>query len=788
MRKLIFIFFIYQTLTVLSQPTNNPYKEKYSNSSFHWTDDLPWEKVYNINSYAGTTLELKLINAQNDIVSKGGGVLYFPKGDYFFNENITLRNGVIWRGEPSLNSDAKSDAFAPLTRFIFPKFEPITTGNSVSDKSKAFKRIRSEYTNFAAKTTIPNDTVRNIGIIDIDINRANIILHPSYVNYLPKGSGSTNYIPCYLENVIVMGVRNNNVAFPLPGSRPNYQNKWQEWPWRYMANIDALVQKNLVISNNRFNDLMNNSIHPITDESFDQPGYKVLDSDTNDTITYTDGAKARFSYTNHYGLIVNRFYNFYEISNGIFSTGDLILCNDNAAELESAKYPSIFNKGVEILDNYMYNTQQVAFFVAGQGMVIKNNVIKDNNSKSQWVSRSGLYRIKYDAFLENRAIDFSGFDVLIENNEIEVYRTKFETSSYYSNDGEGIMLQECCGGSRANDIKILKNTLIGSNAYIGLYKTRDITNVSIKDNVLSEQDIYLNANTNSTDYSCYNVTVTGNKGVRNITLTGSKSGSDCAISNNTGSGKIEASCYVNQSFNSGFTLPVCTTIKSLSNEPDSICTNSNESKICLPPFYQGGDSLCFTIPSGCTLNVEKAQWKCLNEGYPMVEFSQSADTVFINSATSFSTNAVIKSGNVDSIMLICNGKLFKPRRINTPDDNIDVTKRGIYNLIYKLWGCNGSTAYSKQLIVINKPSTSALYQQNNDNSKTITTYPNPTYNFVRVNINEVFSYRVFNTGSQLIKQGFSKQGEIDLSNFNAGIYIIEIRIGDMVSNLRIVKL
>ncbi|MFZ4708083.1 MAG: hypothetical protein ACOYMF_18920, partial [Bacteroidales bacterium] len=641
----LFIVLLLLPSLLFAQPTDNPYTTKYGASNTHWTNAINWNKVYNINSYAGANWDAKLVNAQADVVAKGGGIIYFPAGTYNFNNDIELMSKVVLRGETPTFTNAVENTFAPPTRFVFPQYIPTFTGTG-TDRSTSFRRIRSQFTDYGARTTIPKDTVQNTGLVYIDINRAGIILHPSYVNYPPSPSGSINFIPCEMRNVIVFGVRSNNVTFPEP-SFPNPKqpewNQWQRWPMRYIANVDALAQENLVICNNRFNDNANNTTYPIPDESYDQPGYVILDDVTNTFVTLTDGAKARYEYNNHYGLVVNRFYNFYTIEGGNYASGDLVIASDYAAEQGTARYPSLFNKGVQIENNYMYNTQQVAFFVAGQGMVIKNNVLRGNPNKAQWVSRSGWYKIKYDAYLENRGIDFSGSDIIIENNDVEVYSTRFEASNYYSNDGEGIMVQECCGGSKPLNLKINNNKLTGKNAYIGLYKTQDIAQVEIKGNQMTNQSIYVNANTNGVMYTCNDVHILNNTGLKGITLRGDGFGANCSVKNNIGTGTIDANCYVEVLNNTGFTPKACTPLADYSAEPDSICY---QTLFCLP-------------------NNNKLQAQCLaSNGFPIVKFT-NPDTIALGNESTVRLNLLKVSGLVDSVVVYNNNNV-QSRHLTIP--------------------------------------------------------------------------------------------------------------------------
>ena len=96
------------------------------------------------------------------------------------------------------------------------------------------------------------------------------------------------------------------------------------------------------------------------------------------------------------------------------------------------------------------------------------------------------------------------------------------------------------------------------NAYIGLYKVRDIRNVSIINNQLTS-NIFVMADTNSTPYSMENVQVKKNNIIGKITMKASLGGRGNLIENNIGKGKsvIEYSCGITVKNNSGFQVRNC---------------------------------------------------------------------------------------------------------------------------------------------------------------------------------------------------------------------------------------
>ena len=192
---------------------------------------------------------------------------------------------------------------------------------------------------------------------------------------------------------------------------------------------------------------------------------------------------------------------------------------------------------------------------AGDGLIIKENQIKDQENKQYWIDPTGKKETTGAVTLENRGIDWSGWNVLIEGNNYEVYRHRIGNTKYLSVDGEGILSQECCGGTKVNGVVIKKNR---GNAYIGLYKVRDIRNVSIVDNKITS-NIFVMADTNSKPYSMENVRVKNNNVAGKITMKASLGGRGNLIENNIGQGKsfIEYSCGITVKNNSGFDVRNC---------------------------------------------------------------------------------------------------------------------------------------------------------------------------------------------------------------------------------------
>ncbi|NJK38656.1 MAG: hypothetical protein HC835_17515 [Oscillatoriales cyanobacterium RM2_1_1] len=490
-------------------PQENAIRTDDNKAAPDWTDAIRWNCVYNINDFSGSDWNARFNLAVDAAANSGGGVIYFPAGTYEFTDSIALKNSVVIRGETPSVQSAKSPNYRPGTQFVFPKYAAQTSGSGTPNAT-AFKKI----------TTQNPVTDSNIGLVNLDINRAAI-------------SFSDNVDTSQNQNIVVFGVRSNNVAMPDPKVPDlNFQAPWQRYSYRFAANIEVTALKNILIANNRLND-------QITD-NFEQPGYQLKSADKKSTITYKNGEKAVFHYGNHYGIVVNRSKQ---------GTGFKLAATPQTE-------PGLFRQGISIRDNWVYHTMRVAIQASGQGLVIQNNQIKDEPNKQWWVDPTGTKAATGAVTLENRAIDWSGWDVKITGNQYEVYRHRIGDTGYLSVDGEGILIQECCGGTTVKNITLKNNQ---GNGYIGLYKVQDIEVVKILDNQLTNADILVLADTNNRPYSMNKVEIINNKVDGNIVARAGQGGTNNLIRNNQGNnnGKIEYSCHVQVENNSGFEVKPC---------------------------------------------------------------------------------------------------------------------------------------------------------------------------------------------------------------------------------------
>ncbi|NJR22653.1 MAG: hypothetical protein HC786_11065 [Richelia sp. CSU_2_1] len=444
--------------------------------------------------------------------ANGGGVIYFPAGIYEFPDSIYLKSGTVIRGETPQTTDAKQSDYNPPTKFRFPKYEPQLSGSGTPN-STAFKRIFTYDPN--------NDS--NIGVVNLDIDR-------SPVYFLSNLDYSKN------RNIVVFGIRSNNVAEPSPLVPDlNFQAAWQRYANPYAANIKINASANVLIANNRLND-------KITD-NYQQAEYQVTYPD-NEGIEIYD---VPFNYSNHFGILVNR-----------SKTGK---SEENFVKVaEPNSEPGLFRKGIAIRDNWVYHTMRSGIRASGDGLIVRDNIIRNDPEKQWWTDDRGTGIAAENTSFNNRAIEWAGWNVLIRDNDFQVYRHRLAGSEFLSNDGGGITIHACCGGTSVKQAEIVGNS---GNSFIGISDVPDIRDVRIwRNQLLSNVKgdwplIYVNAGTAGNN-KMQNVKIENNI-IAGSVLVKSHKGSGNAIANNQSlnMGSIESSCRVRINENTGFVRSTC---------------------------------------------------------------------------------------------------------------------------------------------------------------------------------------------------------------------------------------
>lgn len=554
MKRKLLAFLLLVAGNLLAQPTDNPYRSKYlpTASNLHWTDTLKWNNIVNVSTFGaipndGTSDLAATRQAIDAAAAAGGGIVFFPAGTYNFEDSLLLKSGVVLRGETPTVSEARDTTYRLKSKLEFPAYVFDTTANNGAgyDVKQAFKFIAQ----------VPN--AHDIGVVNLDINRARIVFQP-WEWQQGQNTRSITYYPIdTVYNVLVMGIRNNNTAISSPSVPDPVHKPWQRFSWRFAANISVFVSFNGVVNNNRLNDS--------TTDNFNQPGYIT---NTRAGVTcqplMPDGSSTAFSYTDHYGIALNRCK--------LKRTGPRTNAAGTGPLSGYGVYPSIplatpeeepslYATGNEVIGNWIFKTMRVGIWAAGNGLRIENNTTRDLSGKKAYLAPDGVGCLQpIGPTFEHRGIDFSGWKVRVLNNDIEVNQSFY--GRYGTTDGEGILLQEVGGGTTANDIVISGNTIKGTNGLVSLFKIGDINNTTVKNNRyigtgMHEFNFTADRN-NDPNHYLNNLVIDSNYNVNKMVVEGPKGGTPSYVTNNTGTGSADFSvpCHVILNNNTGFAAPV----------------------------------------------------------------------------------------------------------------------------------------------------------------------------------------------------------------------------------------
>ena len=409
----------------------------------------------------GKYWDKRLAKAQQTLGEKGGGVVYFPAGEYAFEDFIELGDGIVLRGEQSEERDAQKAGFAPRSKFVFPLYVPLFQGDGTPIDT-AFKGI----------VLADPGTASNCGAVDLAIDRGHI--------HLAEAEGHR----CG-TNRIVFGCLLTNAAVADPNIRRSKkveQPGWHRVIARHHAAVDVKSAENLLIANNR--------LPKSGDANFTMKDF-VLEGVKGEPLKFD----VVFDYDNRPGFYINHY-----CIGGAGGSGQ-----DGTPDT----HPYGFRKGVVIRDNYVYNTGRMAIGFCGDGTVCSNNVIRFEKDVFR-PTVTGDKVTKGSSTNDNRAIEARGWRWVIDGNDYLVDRNICADGSYRINDGEGIMHEDHCN----SDIRDSRLTNNKGNSYLSLYKCGTIDGLLVEGNDISVPgkiaDIYVVANRNSGKQPCRNVSIIGN--------------------------------------------------------------------------------------------------------------------------------------------------------------------------------------------------------------------------------------------------------------------------------------
>ncbi len=431
-------------------PTDNPVRALYPDDTPDWTDELAWETVVSINNYPGESPDEKFIAARDDLIARGGGVIYFPAGTYEFSEDVVLADGIVVRGEtPAQITDAREEDYTLGTKFVFPRYEPSFEGDG-TPLDTAFRKI----------TLADTETADNVAVVNIDINRGHI--------YFPDGRDHQTGV-----NRLLMGniLRNTAIADESIPRRSIGQHGWQRWTHRHRAALHVYSGENLLIANNR--------LPESGDENFEQPGYVIarntsgvqdlsFNPDEHDHEIVEMESGIVFDYDNRPGIYANDF--------AIGAPGD------GLPNGTPESHPHGFRTGTIIRNNYIFATGRCPIAFAGDGTIAEGNVIRIPPEIWRPTCR-GFEASGPGSTNDNRGIQCRGYRWTVRDNDIEVHSNRTYDKKHYICDGEGIM-HENHVNSKVLDSRIINNTL---NAYICLWRV-EVDGLEIRGNTVDKAD------------------------------------------------------------------------------------------------------------------------------------------------------------------------------------------------------------------------------------------------------------------------------------------------------------
>ena len=701
---------------IKAQPTDNPYRTFYNPAGVHFTDSLPWQRTVNIQGIRGATMVERYNMARDSAARMGGGVVYFPEGAYVFEDGLTLVSNVLIRGVPSVVNTATDRGFAPRTRFVFPKYVPTFTGAGTPN-STAFKRIR----------TGPN--VSNSGIVDVDVDHAGISLSSNTFVRVQSRRGNSPRSQEANRNLICMGVRSNHVTAPYGTVPDTGQFKWQRYTSPFASNINGYVYENLVIANNRCNDFENNAVHPIPNLSYPQPGYKARARTGTQYVPVDSGYMAMFSYTDHHGISVNR--------------------KETISNAYPSEEPGNFCRGIEIRNNWVFKTMRVGIICSGDGIVVADNIVRDRPGKKAWLHVIGTrFNTNNSSTYENRGIDFGGWHVQIARNDVQVVRHQFPGTPYASVDGEGILMQECCGGTSLNGVSITGNRT--GSSYIGLYKLRDIYNVEITGNRTVGEGIQSMANLDGTGgrfyyYKQAYVNIADNV-ADYVLVDGNRGGRQVVVTRNIVHDSSEVPCYASYTNNTPngpkFTGLVPTGIRGPLPRRVAACATDGEQTGALSlELVNPGDTL---MESNAVLNMRVTRYgNAPLDSLQVWAGARVVDTLPFADSASFVITAPINAKN-GTYYLTVSGQDTANRKVFTNRIGIKICP-----------GCG------------------LLATKNRKPAPQLTLAPNPAAGgtIELIITDKVLATNIYTISGQRVKQGSGKQ--VDVTALNPGLYIVQ---------------
>ncbi|MFW6065760.1 MAG: hypothetical protein ACOC9S_02980 [Planctomycetota bacterium] len=483
-------------------PTGNPVAEFYSDGEGYpaWTDSIAWDNVIDMSQYDNGSTEFeKFENARDELHAAGGGVLYYPAGVYDFSEGpfdgpdgrgLMLKSGVVIRGEaPDSPAVAADEGELELpTKFVFG-FQEKGGGevprdwNMIGITPSGDERLRD---------------VDNVGIAWVNLDGATVFFGPElvwgdtwataqswksryvkdtwadrkpdgahpYDGYLgaPGMGNGGGYLGCG-SGRMVFGCRLDRAAllndFETAGRREAPEGFGEEgFHMAKFAGRIAVYGSRIFIANNLLPKSEGNfTYRQTTVETFPRSGNNFAIGDPRRSVVLWD-------YGRNMGIDVNK---------------DLL-----GMVRDDGKCPGLFEPGVVVRDNWVFNHGHKGFNVSGKWVTLLNNhnervYLREPKGRATGPYGFRGWNLTLDGFTESspggggmisdnlsRAFDLGGRCIWIAQNWYN------NLGSDPGNDGEGILCQ-LHGGTHLYSWAATHNTHVrdeGEGGYIGAWAVK----------------------------------------------------------------------------------------------------------------------------------------------------------------------------------------------------------------------------------------------------------------------------------------------------------------------------
>ena len=485
----LLVLLCFSSAGLLSQPADNPIRSYYGDEKGYpgWSDEIAWDNVIDMSNYStGTNDFEKFENARDELYAQGGGVLYYPGGDYYFDvvsgpngRGLMLKKGVVIRGEaPASDKLANAGNTSPGLGSLPTKFHFSYNNFGDGEVPDMWNCIGA----VAGSGEAGQHEISHVGIAWVNLDGAYLFFGLHNDEWSASWGGSQGWF----------GQEDPNEGYPCFNGwcdrSPDGSHILDPWSGdgtggNWDNGTAQLGSKRFVFGCRFDNSTVNNY-----------------------GIDFSHGGEPDYYFPNRYGGRITVYGKDVFVSNNVISKPEkcfkYTMKTESGAE-KTLVFDYAFSPGIEInknmlglfrnrcivdsddgyyarnvvvMDNWVYNHSNKGYEVSGNWVVIKNNT-NHRNYLQEGDDVYGLgagWELAYDGYHEtnansdnmSRAFDIGGRNLTIEDN----YYTG--TGSDPGNDGEGVLWQrhnevECFSASVVNSIQ----GSAGEEGYIGPYDT-----------------------------------------------------------------------------------------------------------------------------------------------------------------------------------------------------------------------------------------------------------------------------------------------------------------------------